>query len=370
MISNTFEHTKQLVKNSYVITWLLLAMEICKRVSCTLALCLVSLLVLSCTSDSQYQNPTALQPLVAEWIKSPANNQTMKVEYPAVYDTFHQRIIAFGGRAGNWDGVSETWAYDFKADTWTNMLPPTGPPWRASHAMVYDPDRGKILLFGGDDFTKAFNDLWEYDYGLNTWTELTPANPPDARQMHNIVYDEKNEVMLLFGGRRAGGGAGFSDTWEYDHKTNRWRLLNPPQSPPIRDHVNLVYDIQHQKTILYCGPISHNISEISTWAYDYGTNTWSKLSLEQSPSGDHSGLVYNRNAGTTTYFGNSEITDSLEVWVFDYGSMVWIQASSAILPLYKEHFGMAYDSDHNTYLITGGFPDHKNWILKITTGSN
>ena len=237
--------------------------------------------------------------------------------------------------------------------------------------MAFDPDRGKTLLFGGDDFTQAFNDLWEYDYGSNTWTHLNATNPPPPRQMHNMVYDQENQLIILFGGRRTGGGAAFSDTRAYKRSTNSWSNMNPVNSPPVRDHINLAYDIEHHKTLLFCGPKRHDKSGLGTWAYDSTTNIWLKLPLgSQSPTGDHVGFVYNQKLGSTTYFGNREGDNELEVWNFNYETLRWTLAASQVLPRYKEHFGMAYDSENDTYLVTGGFPNNKNWLLKLTSRSN
>jgi len=330
-----------------------------------LSLCLIIAPLLSCSSGSGGEKPTSLPSIVVNWTQGPSNEQTMKVEFPAVYDSRHKRIITFGGRNGNWDQVNETWAYDPTTDTWSNLQPPSRPPYRSSHAMVYDTERGKVLLFGGDDFSQAFDDLWEYDYGLNTWVELSPAHPPAARQMHGMVYDEEHAIVIMFGGRRTGGGAFFDDTWEYNPRSNSWRSLGPEQSPPIQDHINLVYDGENKKSILFSGPTDHDLSTIGTWAYDYAANTWLKLATEQSPSGDHSSLVYNRNSGTVMYFGNSDSREGLEVWLFDYQSSAWARATSPTSPPYREHFGMAYDSDSDLYLLTGGFPANDNWILRI-----
>lgn len=78
--------------------------------------------------------------------------------------------------------------------------------------MAYNPILQRTLMFGGNDFTRAFNDLWGYDFKENTWRELTPENLPEPRQMHGMVFDSTNLVMIMFGGRRSDGGAAFQDT--------------------------------------------------------------------------------------------------------------------------------------------------------------
>ena len=333
--------------------------------SSTLSMFLVMAPIVFCICCGHLQNATPASGIIADWERTPSNAQGMKVELGSAYDALHKRIIAFGGRSENWDNVDETWAYDSSTGTWTNLNPASSPPTRSSHAMVYDPARGKVLLFGGDDFVRAYNDLWEYDFGLNTWVELSPLNPPPARQMHGMAYDEEHEVIILFGGRRTGGGDTFNDTWEYSHRTNSWRSLGPQQSPPVQDHINLAYDAKHKKTVLFSGPISRDQSTIGTWVYDHATNNWSTLTTEHTPTGDHTSLIYNRNAGTMMLFGNSEVTRGLEVWILDLETPAWAIARSFSGPSYREHFGIAYDEDHDVYLLIGGFPNDDNWLLKV-----
>ena len=321
--------------------------------------------IFSCSSSDPAQITPPIGPGLADWAPLSTTGPPMKTEFSMVYAAFHEQIIAFGGRDKNFDNVNETWAYDYKAKTWTNLQPAFGPLWRANHAMIYDPARNKTVMFGGDDFTRSFNDLWEYDYGLNTWTELSPNNPPAARQMHGMVYDTEHEVVIMFGGRRTGGGAAFNDTWEYNHATNSWRSLHPLQSPPIQDHVNLAYDEMHQKTILFSGPINHNRANIGTWVYDYQTNNWSTLNAENSPTGDHSSFIYNPNRGKSLLFGNTDAGNAMETWIFDYASNDWTLIASPELPSYREHFGMAYNEAQDAFILIGGFPNNDSWLLRV-----
>ena len=50
------------------------------------------------------------------------------------------RMIMFGGRSGETDFLNDTWAYDPAANTWAELLQPTGslPPARGQPAMAYD----------------------------------------------------------------------------------------------------------------------------------------------------------------------------------------------------------------------------------------
>jgi len=299
------------------------------------------------------------------WTRMSGKEPPMKTEFSMVYDGDHQRLIAFGGRDANFNNVRETWSYDFETDTWTNRNPVVSPPWRAFHSMVFDSSQGTIIMFGGDDFNIAYNDLWEYDYQQNTWIELAPSRAPPARQMHGMAFDVENNVVILFGGRLTGGGAALRDTWEYSAVNNTWRSLEPAQSPPVQDHVKLGYDGAHGKTILFSGPRNHNPSSIGTWEYDSEANSWSQITTQISPTSDHGSFVYNRNSSQFVLIGNTLTSNDMETWVFDYSSAEWILMPSTDALSYREHFGFAYNDAHDAYILVGGYPNNENWLLHL-----
>ena len=92
------------------------------------------------------------------------------------------------------ESYNDLWSYTPGANTWT-QLNPSGvlPPPRGFASMTYDPDHKVILLYGGVGVTTPFRsnmptvseltDLWAYDPAANTWTKETPdgASPPFRR---------------------------------------------------------------------------------------------------------------------------------------------------------------------------------------------
>ena len=68
---------------------------------------------------------------------------------------------------------NDLWEYDGTQGAWTQLIAqadPTSPPGRSAHALVYDSDTNRVLVFGGTitGFVRR-NDLWSWNGGLNDW---------------------------------------------------------------------------------------------------------------------------------------------------------------------------------------------------------
>lgn len=152
------------------------------------------------------------------WTKrAPVSHPSGRRYYTMAYDESADRVVLFGGL-----GFGDTWAYDFAANAWTEMTPPTSPSGRLYHAMAYDKKSGHVILFGGaGPGEQPLGDTWSYDYRANTWTELRPQGGPPARAWHSMALDAVSGSIVLFGGGtdRAHFGA---DTWTYDPARNVW----------------------------------------------------------------------------------------------------------------------------------------------------
>ncbi|GAF71635.1 unnamed protein product, partial [marine sediment metagenome] len=94
------------------------------------------------------------------------------------------RFILFGGyQLGEVDFSDETWAYDYNANTWTQLSPSSQPSGRRLFTMVYAEGADKIVLFGGmaGNFLKeeTSDELWIFDPVSDEWSQVMPdaTNP-------------------------------------------------------------------------------------------------------------------------------------------------------------------------------------------------
>ncbi len=160
----------------------------------------------------------------------------------AAYDSNHGAIVLFGGDchllvtcpAGIGD-LNDTWIWNPSTSTWTqgqalNLTPGSNQPSaRAGAMMVFDGNRGEVVLFGGYDGTSYLNDTWAYNFSAKHWTRLNASNCasttlPACRAYGSFGRDSSGQGVL-FGGSN---GSFLGDTWTWSNGAwNSYGLASP-----------------------------------------------------------------------------------------------------------------------------------------------
>lgn len=210
-------------------------------------LAVVALLLATCNEQGQAPGPAVRTPArkalgevppteVAKWqralsITAPEGRFLQAL----AFDETRQLVVMFGGanrtpNGGAAQPTQDLWEWSPSTGTWT-MRPATGavPTARAGAAMVFDPVRKKMVLFGGRTASGYnYEDWWEWDPLTGAWTDRTEAGThPSARAQHGMLYEPSTDKILLYGGGRSATSsdgtsvsASLGDTWEYDPTTN------------------------------------------------------------------------------------------------------------------------------------------------------
>src|SRR5262249_50205256 len=148
------------------------------------------------------------------------------------FDPIRARTVLFGGAdLGAVPALvfADTWEWD--GTHWFQQTPARTPPPRTQHAMAFDSQRGRALLFGGSWRSLTwFGDPGQWDG--SAWRQLTPATSPSARGSHALAYASVRDRVVLFGGVDGLSGLLLNDTWEWDGAT--WTQRVPAQSPWAR----------------------------------------------------------------------------------------------------------------------------------------
>lgn len=300
------------------------------------------------TSQPLSASMTALQG--TDWTNlTPASAPAGRV-FPAVaYDSESDRIILFGGATGI-TGVDsdETWAYDLHSNTWTAMVSSdTWPSGLSKHAMAYDAQSDRVILFGaGYAYTYA------YDFNTDEWTAMNPATKPGGRWGHAMVYDAESDLTILFGGT---GDPFSNETWAYDYETDAWTMMAPSLSwPSGRTEHAMAYDSESDRLILFGGWA--NAANDETWAYDLNTNRWASMDPPVGPSA-RSGhaMAYDAQADRVVLFGGAAEVSNDETWAYDYNTNTWTQMNSLAPPSARYGHAKAYDLESKRTVLFGGF---------------
>jgi hypothetical protein len=193
-----------------------------------------------------------------------------RAESVMTYDSVRERIVLFGGYTISPDGRSrrfgDTWEWDGGAWRQSSL---DGPAGRSGSAMVFDPVRRRVLLFGGSTGT-ATDEAWEWDG--ERWELLTRA--PGRRFNPSMVYDVHDRRVLLFGGWN--GSTRLADLVEL--RDTIWRRV-PAAGPSPRNHAVMAYDMRRRRTVLFGGHDGDRVFG-DMWAFD--GRTWREL-VSMSP---------------------------------------------------------------------------------------
>ena len=242
---------------------------------------------------------------------------------------------------------------------------------RAFHAIAYDAESDRVILFGGDSGPRRFQGTSAYDLGTNTWTAMNPATRPVHRVSHGMAYDAQSDRVILFGGFGSGIGSGIlSDTWAYDFNTNSWTDMNPISRPAGRFAHKMVYDARSDRIILFGGdggPIMYD----ETWAYDFDRNAWTQLSPSTKPFGRVClAMAYDAESGRVVVFGaetNAGLFD--DTWAYDFNTNTWTELRPAVRPSVQAYQEMAYDPGSDRAILFGGAGGAETWAYDFNTNT-
>ena len=97
----------------------------------------------------------------------------------------------------------ETWTYDPAANVWAKPNPSGTPSYRTSKpGLAYDSLNDVVILVGGQVGWNgtALYDIWAYDVKANQWTNMNPpagANGLPGNACMRTAYDRRHNVMLI-----------------------------------------------------------------------------------------------------------------------------------------------------------------------------
>jgi hypothetical protein len=315
------------------------------------------------------------------WVNIPAGGPPPGRGWSGVtYESANSRLVLYGGFSvpGGFS-FQDTWAWN--GSTWAQL--PDGPTPRDSHQMVWDPNRGVSVVFGGSandvrelagsTWSGAFNQVnwppaqdehsiafdlvpggshariflygggdtrvWEtfansppFTLGWRSPWIPSPGPGPGGRIGHAIVHEgPARDRVVLFGGReRTNGTLGptvFGDTWAFTRTpgvgTLTWNSL--PGGPPARYDHQMVYDTLRDRIVMFGGRNASGTALGDTWIWN--GSSWSSGPGGPSARFDHA-MAYDNVRNVVVLFGGDDGSQKLgDTWEWDGTS--WSQRATS-----------------------------------------
>lgn len=241
------------------------------------------------------------------------------------------------------------------AATWREITSlNNSPPARANHAMIYDAKQDRLIVFGGRGTEGLLNDVWAFSIKDRLWANLTPTGGAPASRLTPVaVYDPKKHRMIIYSGQGAGF---FNDTWAFDLSTNRWEELKGDPRPAARYGTILAYDSKRHEAVTFAGFTSEGGRFDDTWNFSLDTDRWQDL----GPSGPRPGRrclhtgAYDSDKDRLVIYGGQRSGPLDDLWAFDVNTKTWRELTSQPKPAARMFASMVYDSTQKRLIIFGG----------------
>ncbi|MCY3410970.1 MAG: hypothetical protein INQ03_04955 [Candidatus Heimdallarchaeota archaeon] len=283
-----------------------------------------------------------------------------RLGHQMVYLEEYDRLLLFGGNTNlnNWRNcfLNDTWSYNPDSGEWEELKPNSAPSARAWHAMVYNSLNHKVYLFGGVDPEMRLNDIWEYDFSQNSWTEIYPEYRIPERSSSPLIFDPSNDRLLLFGGYGLNDQK-LNDMWEFSISDYNWTRIVNDESPPKRYGHGMTFNTMNQQVLLHGGNDFEKLAD--TWIFE--NNSWSEVFPPNKPSPRYwHSVIYDSNLNIAITFGGRigsplEMKADHESWIFDFEINSWSNQTSPESPSARFDYAMTVSADKSLVYLNGGY---------------
>lgn len=147
-----------------------------------------------------------------------------------------------------------------------------------------------MIIFGGKSSSiESTNKMYEYSFMDRVFNSMTPSLEGENKFMpaidsHSLVYDEKQDVMVAFGGFLGDECSYSNKIYYYSFQHSLWKLIEPISPPekrpsPRGSHASI---LKNSKLYIYGGSDGDNILS-DFWHFDLLAHTWTQIDTSSHP---------------------------------------------------------------------------------------
>jgi hypothetical protein len=208
---------------------------------------------------------------------SPGATGAPRLQNPGMVSIFKD-LYLFGGRREGKSSSNELWFY--RDGVWRNLQTVNPPPPRFDCSL--DVYQERLILFGGQDGSTIFGDLWQFHIPSMTWEQLTFPNAPSPRFAHATAFSTTQ--LWLFGGKNQ--DVYLSDFYCCDLHDRSWFHITTETEPEPRAWHTAFWVVEGGNWLFSIyGGASRSSALTSVWFFDWDAGDWYAPALEGEPLG-------------------------------------------------------------------------------------
>lgn len=212
------------------------------------------------------------------------------------------------GDSGDYDLFNDLWEFSFDTRTWNKLdNGNNGPDPRYYANSAWDAESGKLYVWGGMTNTSGLfidvaMDLWAWNG--STWEEVsTGGDEPSTRGFLVGAHDTKRNSLVIFGGQQGDfSSLAYNETYSLNLNNGNWKELNDGQNkaPSTRMHGSILYDDKRDQIILFGGHT--DVGDMNDlWTMNPDEKTWNKLYIADKFTGERFGCIGNESEVPADY---------------------------------------------------------------------
>ncbi|MBI5943575.1 MAG: hypothetical protein HY864_04345 [Chloroflexi bacterium] len=285
------------------------------------------------------------------WVRlQPDHSPGRRANAGIAHDLARQRIVMFGG-ISDWLGgkflyENDTWEWD--GTDWIEAHPKTVPLPRAGHMMAYDQKHNVVVMFGGEDKSGEYmySDTWIWD-GTDWQLMLMLGDSiPQGRRGGQFFYDPVRETVILTGGfyfsYEDKTPIMIDDMWEWNGE--EWKYLGYMRTSLIITNPNTVYDPDRGQTLLF------NYNQVLAWE----NNQWleTDIAFTLPPRLGVQAAIDPQDGRLLVFGGVNNGVQLEDTWILDGNT--WQELKPDPAPSVRDAYAMFHDPVRDRFILYGG----------------